>query len=675
MKSSNPRRLTSHSRNANATCLRLERLEERTVLASWVEGFGGSGIDTPDLSQTVDPHGNAYISGFFASPTADFDPGPKIANLSNAGIEDAFAAKYAPDGSFVWARRFGSAGVDRVYASAFAKEGTGEYLYVTGTFEGSVDFGAGGGTLTSAGGKDVFVAKLDAAFGATVWAKRIGAKGDELVSDLAVAGDRVYLTGSFSSTVDFDPGSGTSSLTPAGKGRILRSDAFVLTLDSNGSFVSAWKIGGTDSDRGWSLVADGTTLYLIGYVGGTVDLDPGADVQNATGAFIAKYSASPSPSWVQSFGAGLSTGGISIDANALYLTGSFSGTVDFDPGLGTANLSTGSGYLDVVVAKYSKTDGSFGWAKQFGGLENEYAGTSIVDEATGMLYIGGNYFSDTVDFNPSGPGVISEGSADGFLLKLDTAFGDYQQVWRMGGTGYDKARVIGMVGTTVYVAGNFETTANFPIYDDLQNQVTLTSAGETDIYLMALDQAPAALMAAGGTGSTAHSAITAGPGLQAIFAEAVRRWEASGLSPAEQQVLGGVAIKVADLSGATLGLASGHTIWLDHNAAGWGWFVDATPGDDSEFVLRGNQGEQNRIDLLTVVMHELGHLLGHDHDEAGVMAESLVAGVRRSGLEQAVVALADQAFGQSSDHRAEAWLGIWLNEQFDSAHGRAKRRW
>jgi len=44
--------------------------------------------------------------------------------------------------------------------------------------------------------------------------------------------------------------------------------------------------------------------------------------------------------------------------------------------------------------------------------------------------------------------------------------------------------------------------------------------------------------------------------------------------------------------------ASGHTIWIDQNAAGWGWFVDATPGDDSEFTTPGNQGEQRRIDLL-----------------------------------------------------------------------------
>ena len=70
--------------------------------------------------------------------------------------------------------------------------------------------------------------------------------------------------------------------------------------------------------------------------------------------------------------------------------------------------------------------------------------------------------------------------------------------------------------------------------------------------------------------------------------------------------------------------------WLDDNAAGWGWFVDSTPRDDSEFTTAGNQGERGRMDLLTVLEHEIGHLLGRDHEAAGVMREALDAGIRRT---------------------------------------------
>ena len=75
------------------------------------------------------------------------------------------------------------------------------------------------------------------------------------------------------------------------------------------------------------------------------------------------------------------------------------------------------------------------------------------------------------------------------------------------------------------------------------------------------------------------------------------------------------------------------------NAAGWGWFIDPTAGDDSEFTIPGNQGEQHRLDLLTVLEHELGHLLGYDHTDSGLMADTLAAGIRETPT-----AVLDQVF-------------------------------
>jgi hypothetical protein len=112
-----------------------------------------------------------------------------------------------------------------------------------------------------------------------------------------------------------------------------------------------------------------------------------------------------------------------------------------------------------------------------------------------------------------------------------------------------------------------------------------------------------------------------------LLPEAIHRWQAAGV---DTSGLGNIQIQIADLGGATLGLASGHTIWLDSNAAGWGWFVDPTPWDDSEFTTLGNQGEQNRMDLLTVLDHELGHVLGFEHADSGVMLDTLAAGTRRT---------------------------------------------
>jgi hypothetical protein len=115
--------------------------------------------------------------------------------------------------------------------------------------------------------------------------------------------------------------------------------------------------------------------------------------------------------------------------------------------------------------------------------------------------------------------------------------------------------------------------------------------------------------------------------IQLLIAVATRRWRQLG---ADTSILRGIDFRITNLGNTTLGLASGHTIWLDNNAAGWGWFVDRTPWRDSELIRRGNQGEQNRMDLLTVLEHEIGHLLGYDHESDSLMAETLAAGTRPS---------------------------------------------
>src|SRR5207253_7541879 len=101
-----------------------------------------------------------------------------------------------------------------------------------------------------------------------------------------------------------------------------------------------------------------------------------------------------------------------------------------------------------------------------------------------------------------------------------------------------------------------------------------------------------------------------------------------------------VRVEVLDLPGTTLGLASGTVIYLDADGAGHGWFVDPTPAEDSEFAPGvANSPAAGRVDLLTVMTHEMGHILGLDDDHetdavtGNVMADALPLGVRRIHLE------------------------------------------
>ena len=169
--------------------------------------------------------------------------------------------------------------------------------------------------------------------------------------------------------------------------------------------------------------------------------------------------------------------------------------------------------------------------------------------------------------------------------------------------------------------------------------VSLVQVVETPGAAMPTHALTAATLPAQATASVATLDTTT---LAGMLAEAEQRWIASGLvDAAALSRLGAIEVRVADLDGATLGLANEaeRAIIIDSSAAGWGWFVDKTPSIDEEVTLWVSSDQRaaspdspayGKIDLLTVVEHELGHLLGFEHGSIDVMGETLVAGVRIS---------------------------------------------
>ncbi|WP_406699030.1 tandem-95 repeat protein [Singulisphaera sp. Ch08] len=121
--------------------------------------------------------------------------------------------------------------------------------------------------------------------------------------------------------------------------------------------------------------------------------------------------------------------------------------------------------------------------------------------------------------------------------------------------------------------------------------------------------------------------------LPQIVDAALARWRDAGADDARIEALRSVPIRIADLAGDELGFAGADGITIDRDAAGYGWFVDPTPDSDSEFTTGVAGPAAALIDLLSVLEHEFGHLLGFGHsDHAGLddlMAEALRPGVRR----------------------------------------------
>ncbi|MBA2524495.1 MAG: hypothetical protein H0V18_01745 [Pyrinomonadaceae bacterium] len=275
----------------------------------WARNVSVNGVVTPH-GVAVDAANNIYVIGYFgltggAPSSGDFDPGPATATLTNSGGWDPFVAKYDPDGNYVWARTFGNTATattdERTWDLAVDASGN---VYVAGFFNGTYDLDASPGgvnQLTSAGGTDAFIVKYDTT-GNHIWGFGLGSTGDD--EGFAVAVDNaghVFFQGDFSGTVDFDPGPGSSNLTSAGG-----TDVFIARFNTNGTFEQAVRVGGSlpETTPPGTMRADSAgNVDLAGRFRGTVDLDPGSGTANVVNneasdnIFVASYTPSLTLRW------------------------------------------------------------------------------------------------------------------------------------------------------------------------------------------------------------------------------------------------------------------------------------------------------------------------------------------------------------------------------------------
>jgi FG-GAP-like repeat/Beta-propeller repeat len=321
----------------------------------WAKRLGGENDDNV-AELAVDSIGNVYATGNFAG-TVDFDPGIGVNNLTTIGrFADLFISKLDRNGNFVWAKSLGgSAGIG---SPGLAVDGSGN-VYTSGYFQETVDFDPGTGVhnlISNGATSSLFISKLDRN-GNFVWAKSLSGTGDIGANGLGLdSSGNIYVTGGFVGTIYFAPGAGVYSLASAGG-----IDIFISKLDSSGNFIWTKNMGGTGDDSASRLAVDNSGIYTAGVFFGTADFDPGAGVYNLSSAgrydiFINRLDSSGKFVWAKSLGGENDdrVTGLAVDSSGnVYTSGSFRGTVDFDPGAGVYNLVTG-GETNIFLSKLSQ---------------------------------------------------------------------------------------------------------------------------------------------------------------------------------------------------------------------------------------------------------------------------------------------------------------------------------
>jgi hypothetical protein len=167
----------------------------------WSSRFGDAAGHQGVEAVAIDGSGDIILSGIFWD-TVDFDGGV----LTSTGERDVFVAKLDGTGSHLWSQSFGSAGIQAAPGESLAVDAY-DSVYVAGYFIGDIDFG--GGTLTS-NDTDTFAVKFSSA-GAHLWSQRFGEADDQKPYGLAVNADSLVLTGAMAGSADFGAGTVTSA--------------------------------------------------------------------------------------------------------------------------------------------------------------------------------------------------------------------------------------------------------------------------------------------------------------------------------------------------------------------------------------------------------------------------------------------------------------------------------
>ncbi len=447
---------------------------------AWARGIGGKQNDDAEKI-LVDARGNVYTSGYY-SDTVDFDPGTGsfIMTPARAGALESYLLKLDALGRFVWAKRIVSTSssiLASIQNMCFDNAGN---LCLTGNFADTTDFDIGPATHNeiSKGGSDAYVMKVDTS-GNFLWVKTFGGAGNDVCTSIAtdVAGN-IFLGGRFSDTADFDPGSGVYNLT-ATTGEF----GFICKLNSLGNFAWAKKIPADVL----SIAADPLgNVISTGLFNDTHDFDPGPGFYNLTvingppffsgpNNFLLKLDASGNFVWANRISAAFEdrTNNIvqSDAASNIYLTTTFWESCDFDPGIGTYNLTTSM--ADVALMKLNAS-GQFMWAKQLGFAGGANRPFSMTLDNAGKIYVTG----------------LSNGAM--FLSKLDTA-GIFAWTSIMGSIGAAMSIAVD-AGLNIYTTGSFSSTVDFDMSAAVHNLIAVGNSLDVFIYKLGNNSLPLTLL-------------------------------------------------------------------------------------------------------------------------------------------------------------------------------------
>lgn len=346
--------------------------------ALWARVAGG---DLQDLSAGIatDNNGNVMIAGTFRRV-------PPLTQNATTSAEDLdiLLAQYDAAGQRLWSKPLGGSYDDVAHAVAADHLGN---IYLTGAFSESASFDSltlPTGALSSAGGKDLFLAKYNSS-GKLLWARSAGGVGDDAGLSIVADNDgEVYIAGYFNARASFE---GRFVATRSASDTV---DLFIAKYDFSGALQWVKSAGGEGFDAGTALAVDGdNNLYMTGVCTANAVFETSPVISyGAQDVFIAAYTSAGDLRWARTAG-GLGTDAgldlVAEKAGTVLVTGGFRETAAFDEGFSL----TSAGEADVFLARYDAFGKNLG-AWRYGATAED-RGQSLALRANNQIVLTGSF--------------------------------------------------------------------------------------------------------------------------------------------------------------------------------------------------------------------------------------------------------------------------------------------
>ncbi len=322
----------------------------------WVEHVSSDSIEEV-IGVVARDDGSVVVAGIYCEPLT-LGAGPDAVELVPTGWWEGFLAAYAADGALLWARTTSSLpeqGATMWTLDAF-EDGS---IAVAGDFEGTTTIGTQ--TLSSVeGSQDSWIARFSAQ-GDFQWARSLGGAHREQVFGIGACADgTLRLAGDFIEESTFGQLDGEPlSLTSLGG-----ADGFVASYGATGAVQWVEQIGGSGSDYIYDVcIAPDGSMHVIGYFSGSARIGVGQLTE------------------------------VTLE-------------------------SGGEGDRDVFFAGFG-SDGSFGWARRFGGPEDDF-GAGLCGFADGSYLIMGSFQGEATlgDHDTPDATVCACGDRDAFIGRM-----------------------------------------------------------------------------------------------------------------------------------------------------------------------------------------------------------------------------------------------------------------